>query len=254
MPLADEILRLTQQHGRPEEKQLLSRWQEELRHFLHPFEREILAGQLSLEIGLEPKLVLKMVIKRRKLPPIAGLLRIISQLSPSLQQVALQVAKTGQDFHIGIRLAPDAIHREIYVYNHGGDSLSLPPMPPPPEKLLVTAYGVDERQGLSAYFTSQDNPILLERLRPRQLELNALLKADLNPYITGMWLHFRLQNHAWLPAKFGLEYKNAPLNITTRALSHFKPPYFNYLIPRQALREMVIGGTDHFCAYYFTVL
>lgn len=243
MPLADKIIRLTLQYGQLEEKQLVSRWQADLSQFLAPFEKDIISGHHGLEVGLEAGLVLKVVIKRRRFPPAAGLLRLANQLPEQLAKIAVDAASTGKDFHVGIRINPENTHRELYVYSREGISPALPlALPQLPDALRVTALGIDERQGISAYCTSQDNFSLIEKLRPQHLALNTYLKTDLDKMLDGMWLHFRLQEGKWKAAKFGLEYKSIPLATVTRVLSQFKLPYFNYLVPRQPLREMVIGG------------
>lgn len=254
MPLTDDIIHLTQQYGSTEEKQLVSRWQIELRQFITPFEREIRLGHHALEIGLEPKLALKLIIKRRKLPPVAGLLRLAEHLPAGLQQVALKAAANGLDFHVGIRLNPESAHREIYLYDLQG--MAIPQLPILPEGMIASFYGVDELQGMSAYCTDQDNPVIQERLQPRQQSLGQELKMPLNEWVQGMWLHYRLQDNSWDPQKFGLEYKDVPIAVTMRVLSHFKLPYFSYLIPRQGMRKMVIGGPadGRFSAFYFTVM
>lgn len=257
MPLTDNLLHLALQYGRPEERQLLSRWHAEIRQFLTPFERGLRSGQQGLEIGLEPRLTLKLIIKRRTHPPVGGLLQLADNLPSGLAQVAAQAIATGKDFHVGLRINPASIHREIYLYDQeSGLTSFLPPLPSPPEGRIISFYGVDELQGISAYCTNLENPPLYALLLARHIALNEALKINLDKQLQGMWLHYRLDKGLWSPQKFGLEYRSVPLAATMRALSHFKPPYFSYLIPRQATRQMVIGGATGgiFGAFYFMVI
>ncbi|MDQ8037171.1 MAG: hypothetical protein REI12_07095, partial [Pedobacter sp.] len=152
MSLTEKLLALVKQHGRSEERQLLSRWAHELNEFMTPFEKGIALGHQKLEIGLENRLTLKLIIKRQVLPPVSGLLQISPTLPSSLAEAAIHACTTGISFHVGLRINPDSMHREIYLYPSPEiRSKLLSSLSPLPDSLHASFYGLDEQQGISAY-------------------------------------------------------------------------------------------------------
>lgn len=245
--------------GVSEEKQLLSRWRKELAAFLRAFEEELLNGHVMLEIGLETQLALKLIVKSYEFSPIKGLLKLLPSLSPLQQKAARMALDHRYRFHMGLRLEIDACHREIYIYdtaNRATELLQREGIPPLPQGIVPTAYGLDEKTGISAYFTRFENPSVENMIPEVVRRLSAELKYDVASVFNDLWDHLRLKGDTWVPAKFAVEMRPASLELLLRVMSHYKPPYFRYLVRRSPHRSIIITsgrGAESVQGWYFTI-
>ena len=257
--LSEKILQLIDYNGVSEERLISRRWQEEISGFISSAYEDLLKGHVRLEVGLEQNPVLKLILKRARLSPVLSLRRQMPQMTEQQQQVAEIVLTRQHPFHLGLRVEAESARREIYVYerddiytSHLAGKLSMPPIP---EALEVTAFGLDEDNGISAYFTRYRNPTVEAQLDSAVQALEEQLRIPIAAYVDDLWHHLRLRDGRWQPGKFALELKNPPLAVVARVLSHFRPPYFGYLAPMTRYRSLIVtantqtGGQG----WYFTV-
>lgn len=242
------LLTLIDKHGSAAEKQLIGRWTPQIEAFMAAFSPGIQRGEQRLEIGLENTLVLKLVVKQAMLPPAEGLIRIAPTLPPSMTELARLAVAKGFKFHVGLRIQADACHREIYVYEKEDIFVRALAtqgnvLPAPPPGLTVTAYGIDELSGISAYFTDTHNPLVQTHAYAIGVRVMDELKIRLDRERTGIWEHMRLRKGTWQSGKFGFEIKNVSLEVATRIISHYRPPYFRYLAPFRTYHAVVIAGS-----------
>ncbi|MCK5874096.1 MAG: hypothetical protein KAG82_05330 [Alcanivoracaceae bacterium] len=257
--LPEKILQLIDYNGVFEEKQIAGRWRDEISGFLSSSSEDLLKGHVRLEVGLEQKPVLKLILKRSRLSPVLSLHRQMLQLTEQQQQVADMVLTKQYPFHLGLRVEAQSARREIYVYerdqvftSHLARTLNMPPIP---EALEVTAFGLDEDNGISAYFTRYRNPAVEAQLDSAVKALEKQLRIPIAAFVDDLWHHLRVRNGEWQAGKFALELRNPPISVIARVLSHFRPPYFGYLAPVTGYRSLIVtantqtGGQG----WYFTV-
>lgn len=256
---ASGLFDLVDQKGSLEERQIVKRWKPDIDKFLAPFLNGIRRGEQSLEIGLENRLTLKLVVKRHKYPPVLGLGLLADSLPEPMASVARLTVDRQLDHHFGIRVDATRCHRELYVYDP--DRLVAQLLAtrfdlacPPPPGLTVTAFGIDERAGLSAYFTDVRNPAVANLKGQVLGMLQKELRIDLEGCFSGTWEHQRWAEGRWTPVKVGIELQNVPVEVATRVISHYRPPHFRYLVPFRAYRSLVIASsvTSDSRGWYFT--
>lgn len=260
-PILENIIHLIDSKGILQERQLIHRWQDELDTFLSPFTRDLLRHNCVLELGIERGLAFKLIIKRYQFPPVAGLLKLTPSLPDRLREVAEYVCSQQYDFHIGIRVEPDRIARELYVYNKPpsvfSDMLARLDTPPPgtASDLHVSFFGLDEEEGISAYYSSTENPTMGEYTDALTERLSAELKTSLTDCVVGHWEHLRYKDGKWQPGKVGIELVEPGFDVVLRTLSHYQPPWFSYLIPRRKLPQMAIAFKPETreTTWYFTI-
>lgn len=264
MALAEALLRQVSEQGKSEEKQLVERWQKELADFLGAFETGILNKQQGLELGLEQEPVLKLIIKRKALPPHAGLLRLCQGQDSPITPMALYAIQHNLDCHVGIRLSADECRREIYVYSseHASEQalfqlMTSAEMPALPGQLRATALALDENTGISAYCTQSSNPQLnTEQQHLLEQQAQILCYPKLTQHCSSFWRHYRLENGLWHGDKTGLEFADPSIAVLARTLSHYSPqmPYFRYLIPVIEKHNFIIASrNDQVAGWYFTL-
>ncbi|MFZ5755735.1 MAG: hypothetical protein ACOY3X_02405 [Pseudomonadota bacterium] len=259
MSFHSSITRLVDTRGSSEERQLVARWRPEIESFLGAFQEGIRKDYQSLEIGLEEGLVLKLVVKRFRMPPVAGLARIAGTLPGLAGACAREVLRAGYDFHVGLRIQADRCHRELYIYDRNREFTRFletqVPLPPRPEGAsVVTAYGIDEQDGVSAYLTVRKNPRVAAQLPLIGQKLEQELRVPLGARVKDLWEHLRLQDGRWQPGKFGIELHDLDLQLATRIISHYRPPHFGYLVPLAEYASIVIAGmpSGGIRGWYFT--
>lgn len=254
------LLALIDEQGSVAEKQVVNRWRPRIEDFLAAFGPGIQRGEQRLEIGLENDLVLKLVVKQAVLPPAEGLVRITPSLPAGLADLARLAAARGVKCHVGLRVQANACHRELYLYEMDGlisrailaHGIS---MPPPPPGMVVTAYGIDELRGISAYFTHTHNPLVKAHLLTLGNKVSHELKVDLEEQRMGLWEHMRLRDGRWQASKFGYEIQEPSVEVATRIISHYRPPHFRYLVPFRAYHAIVLAGSGEsgISGWYFTL-
>lgn len=254
------LIALIEEQGSIAEKQLINRWRPRIEGFLAAFNPGIQRGEQRLEIGLENDLVLKLVVKQGTLPPAEGLMRIAPDLPPALADLARLAVARGVKCHVGLRIQADACHRELYLYEMDGliaralmaQGIPLPPAPP---GMVITAYGIDELRGISAYFTHTHNPLVKTHLHVLGNKVSHELQIPLEEQRMGLWEHMRLRDGAWHPSKFGYEIHEPSVEVATRVLSHYRPPHFRYLVPFRAYHAIVMAGSGEsgIGGWYFTL-
>lgn len=257
--LSEKILQLIDLNGISQEKLIARQWREEISGFLSSSSEELLKGHVRLEVGLEQSPVLKLILKRAQLSPVLSLRRQMPQMTDLQQRLADIVLTRQHPFHLGLRVDTDSAHREIYVYERDQVITSLLTehlnMPPLPSSLDVTAFGLDENNGVSAYFTRYRNPPIEAQLGEAISALEQQLRIPIAAYVDDLWHHLRAQDGKWQAGKFALELRTPPLEVVARVISHFRPPYFGYLAPMIRYRSLIVsantmtGGQG----WYFTV-
>jgi hypothetical protein len=230
------IIGLTEQHGSVAERQLLGRWKAELDAFLKPAEKALIAGQVGLEFGIEDTLTLKVNLKSRVLSPAPTLASMIMKSSPALTPWGNYIIQQRLRFHCGIKLMPDRLSREIYVYpkDHRtmGDLLGDNPFRHAVEDIQPNFLGIDDQRGYSMYFDATDTAWVAVLLK--ELGLQDWQGATALP-----WQQVRFDGAALLSGKTALELQPLPAAVLARFASHYPFPYFRYLIP---LREHTNGN------------
>lgn len=229
------IIALTEEQGGLVEQQLLGRWKTEIAGFLKPAERQLLAGALGLEFGLEDALALKINLKARGLSPAASLLGLM-QTSPALELWGRYALQNRLRFHCGIKLTAERVSREIYLYpkDHAGLAglLDDGPFSRAVRELRPMFLGVDDLRGYSMYFPATDTAWVSALMR--ELGLGDWQGAELSP-----WQQLRFDGTRLIPGKTALETKPLPAGVLARLASHYPFPYFRHLIP---LRQHTNGN------------
>lgn len=243
---------MTNQHGSPEERQLLRRHQESLRTFLdHPDVRPANPG-IKLEIGLENSLVLKFTALARRTSPF-GLIHQIGEHHPSMQRLAETIIQHKLHCHAGIKLTPEQLEHEFYVYDSdtgvlqsegfvdeqwGNCGLPQPPL----------FFGHSSTGTISAYAAiAATDSVELEqemglKLPSAGLKIKTLLHSR------------RMPNGEWKADKAGLEITPFPSHTLNAALGNMRLN-FSYLIHRGGSRHYgVIGMKGHRQVFYTALL
>lgn len=249
MTFQSTVTRLVDSRGTTEERQLIARWRPQIEDFLQPFSEDILRDNNRLEIGLENTLALKLIVKRAYLPPVRGLVRLADSLGGLAGICARETLRAGYEFHVGLRVQPDRCDREIYVYDRNreftaflGRHVKLPPTPEGAQKIAF--FGIDEGRGISAYLSTGKNPRVAAVLPVLREKLQRELRyRGLEEHVANLWEHVRLEDDRWVSSKYGLELVKIPLTLATRIISHYRPPYFGYLVPFAEYESIIIAGT-----------
>lgn len=222
-----QLGKLISQHGSLPEQQLVGRWQAELDAFLLAADRQLLNKALGLEFGIEDALTLKINLKARGMGAVTTLLTLIRQ-SPILAPWAEYILHQQIRFHCGLKLTPETLSRELYVYPK--DHLTLAPLlgntpfREAIETLKPLFIGIDDQRGYSMYFPGKDTA-WVEVLR-QELGLSDWHGAEIWP-----WQQLRFNGTSMLPGKTAIELKPMPAPVLARFASHYPFPYFRYLIP-----------------------
>lgn len=230
------------------EQQLLARWQSELEGFLKPADRQLLAGDIGLEFGIEDTLALKINLKARGLGAVTTMLALLRQ-SPALQPWGELILRGQLRFHCGLKLTPERLSRELYLYPR--DPAALAPLlgdnafSSAVQELKPLFIGVDDYRGLSMYFPATDDA-WIDTLR-EELGLADWGGATLDP-----WQQIRFDGQALLKGKTAIELKPLPAPVLARFISHYPFPWFRYLIGLRDLRDGNFGRdpvTGRFALY-----
>lgn len=221
---------LVGKNGSLPEQQLISRWRSELTAFLAPADRQLLNRQLGLEIGIEDTLALKLILKSRRESATLALLALAAQHSV-FQTWRDHILARNLRFHCGIKLTPQGVSRELYIYPD--DHQAIAELTPHPTLASAIAevrplfVGVDDLNGYSLYFEAREKD-WVERLRT-EIGLTDWHGAALWP-----WQQLRFKNNQMIPGKTGLELSPLPLSCLARFISHYPFPFFRHLIPMKA--------------------
>mgnify|MGYP001627423719 CR=1 FL=1 len=236
-----QIQQLVGEHGNAQEKQLISRWSNEINHFLKPADRQLLNQSLGLEFGIEDALGLKINLKSRGMGAVTSLLAMMNA-SPALKAWGDYVLQNQMRFHCGIKITPERLSHEIYAYPQSHDALSQhllhvtanQALGEAVRSLRPAAIGIDDKRGLSLYFAATETGWVETLLRELGLENWQGCKAE-------AWQQLRFDGNTLLPGKTGLEISPLDLRVLTRFASHYPFPYFRYLIPMKSQRDGNFG-------------
>lgn len=239
---------LAKRQGSLPEQQLLARWQTELDSFLKPADRELIAGGIGLEFGIESTLALKINLKARGLGAVTTMLALLRQ-SPNLLPWGELILRDQLRFHCGLKLTPDQISRELYIYPRDPAAL-VPLLGDTPfnsavQELNPLLIGVDDHHGLSMYFPATEDS-WIETLR-QELSLTDWGGATLWP-----WQQIRFNGHELIKGKTAVELKPLPAPVLARLISHYPFPWFRFLIGLRDLRDGNFGRdplTGRFALY-----
>ncbi|MDX5327940.1 MAG: hypothetical protein LPK06_04000 [Marinobacter sp.] len=233
--------KLVESHGKAEEKQLLGRWRQELRSFFAGANSTLLSGRQHLEFGIQSDLALKINLKSPGLATGVSSLDIFAD-DPVLAPWASLILARGLRFHGGIKLTPERLSHELYLYlDQPGDEAAAVSLAPSLQPLLdryqPVGIGVDNHRGLSVYFTAPDTSMqtLVARetgITPEQLHC--------------IWCYqqARQEQGQVIAGKSALELKPFTPALLTRLISRYPFPWFRYLFRGASLRSANFGG-DH---------
>jgi hypothetical protein len=242
--LADLAKRL----GSLPEQQLLARWQADLDGFLRPADRELVAGGIGLEFGIEDTLALKINLKARGLGAVTTMLALLRQ-SPDLLPWGELILRDQLRFHCGLKLTPDRLSRELYIYPR--DHAAVAPLlgdttfNSAVQELKPLFIGVDDHRGLSMYFPATGDA-WVGTLR-QELGLADWGGATLWP-----WQQVRFDGQQLIRGKTAVELKPLTAPVLARFISHYPFPWFRYLIGLRDLRDGNFGRdpvTGRFALY-----
>lgn len=242
------LLELTGSQGSLAEQQLLARWQDELSGFLKPADRQLLTGELGLQFGIENALTLKINLKSRRGRPVTTLLALARQ-SPALAPWADLILQRQLRFHCGVKLTPERLSRELYIYPRDHSTLAPrlgdTPFRAAVEKMKPLFIGADDHRGYSMYFPAT-NEDWVDTLR---LELGL---ADWGGARLWPWQQLRFDGEQLLQGKTAIELTPLPAAVLARFISHYPFPWFRHLIPLRDLRDGNFGRdpvTGRFALY-----
>lgn len=248
------VLALVNQHGSPEEKQLVATHRQTLLRFLdHADTRLWLARHAPLDIGLENRLVLKfnLIAGRRGSP--WGLIDAFADWAPALRTLSETVIRHKLHCHAGIKLTPTHAEYELYPYETpdkllattvfpgiSGEQTGLPTLP--------YCYGYASDGSLSAYAELEDVPAAeLETAMGLSLP-TAGLRAK------ALFHSRRSPEGRWTTDKGGIEFLPFPSHLLNTALNHLDLR-FSYLLHRGGRRPYgVIGMKGNRHVLYTTLL
>ncbi len=229
---------------------MIRTWQSEIGDFLEGHAKGLIRGVQRLEIGLEDALALKLNIKSAGDLPAAGLLDVYARL-PAFSPWVARILTYGRRFHAGIKVTPEVLSRELYVYATGEDLSAIlgddHPITLAHGEHKALFLGIDDDRGLSLYFDADSRSFV------EQVEQDA--RHPLSAGKLWAWQQIRYQGDRLIAGKEAFEITPLPLSLSLRLLSHYPFPHFRYLIPKRELKNGNFGRDKHTgrYAYYTTV-
>lgn len=259
MTIADTLFGQVASFGKPEEKQLVGRWQKELSEFMNTFTAGLIKGRYGMNLGLSKDLSLTLLIKQHDQRPFPGTLNLIDDQDSLISKAYLHAITHSMNAHIGICV--NSLQKSLLLYIHsspGSDTIALETLlgiPALPDAMKAHMYCVDDSGNVSAICFSSNNPPLQDQHQRLLQQQEDLLHQKLDKHSNTYWQQYVLTKQTgWKDAEAGMEIEQPPLALTTRIVSHYsrKLRYFRYLIPITDKRNFVLKFVDReITGWYF---
>lgn len=233
-PLSKALIDQVLTYGSPEERRLIETHRTVLAEFLDHPDIQLHSKRAHLEIVLENRIALSFNIITTTRSAPWGLIDQIGIWAPSLRNLSETILRHKLHSHVGIRIKPDLVEYELYVYESPDHLLSTTVFPEIKTKPAgipgnVHCYGYTSSETLSAYTIT---PI---RDAAGSEETDALQLPCEGIRSTTLFNSKRRPDGTWITNRIGIELIPFPSHILNAVLAQLDLR-FSYLLYRGGTR------------------
>lgn len=239
-PLSKTLINQVLTHGSPEERRLIETHGLALAGFLDHPDIQLHSKRAHLEMVLENRIALSFNMITTPHSASWGLIDQIGAWAPSLRNLSETILRHKLRSHVGIKIRPDLVEYELYVYETQDHLLSTKIFPeiktkPPGLPGSVHCYGYTSSETLSAYAIT---PI---RDAAGSEETDALQLFCEGIRSTTLFNSKRRPDGTWITNRLGIELIPFPSHILNAVLAQLDLR-FSYLLYRGGTRPYGIVG------------